>query len=282
MPRKFLSIGASGGSVGAVALHLPAGLTARAFGPAWVIALAAHLGLVLCVLLAPAVTPDTEERPVRLVFLEPPPPPPARLGAPEGTGTVPTLLESKPVEVAVRPQEAPKPVVPDPSRLRRADPKSKRQAALKPAAPAPVAQQPAQVAVAEVAPGVSTGSVSGQTDGVVGGVDGGLVGGVVGGTGSDPVPVGQVANPPRVLHRVDPTYPEAVRRRGITGLVVLEAVIDREGHVEADIKVRQSIPRLNEEAIAAVRQWRFSPGRNRNGEAVRVILEIPIRFTLRS
>jgi protein TonB len=162
------------------------------------------------------------------------------------------------------------------------DPKTKRQAAPKPAAPAPVAQQPAPVAVAEVAPGVSTGSVSGQAGGVVGGVDGGLVGGVVGGTGSHPVPVGQVANPPRVVHRVAPTYPDAARRRGITGLVVLEAILDREGHVEAGIKVLQSIPMLNEEAIAAVRQWRFSPARNRNGEAVRVILEIPIRFTLRS
>jgi protein TonB len=116
---------------------------------------------------------------------------------------------------------------------------------------------------------------------VVGGVEGGLQGGIVGGTGTDPIPVGQVAQRPQLVHRVQPLYPESARRRDVQGLVLLEAILDREGRVEPAVKVLKSIPMLDAEAVAAVRQWRFQPARNRGGDPVRVVLEIPIRFTLR-
>jgi hypothetical protein len=50
--------------------------------------------------------------------------------------------------------------------------------------------------------------------------------------------------------------------------------------VEHDITIVESIPMLDEAAIDAVRRWRFSPGRNRDGTPVRVLLEVPLRFTL--
>ena len=105
--------------------------------------------------------------------------------------------------------------------------------------------------------------------------------GVVGGTGTDPVPVGQVAHPPVLVHRVQPKYPQQARRQQVHGLVLLEAVLDRDGRVEHDVKILESIPILDDEAVAAVRRWRFQPARNRNGDPLRVIVEIPIRFVLR-
>lgn len=270
----------SAGSLDArvMALHLPVALTGRTFGPAWLLAIILHVGLLIAIFLSATVVPELEPPPIRMVFLEPPPPPPAPLGVPDGAGTVPTLIESKPEPVVQRPKDVPKPVVADTSRLTKVE-KPKRQAKPKPAEPAPVVA--VAPPIAEVAPGVRTGSVGGEAGGVVGGIEGGFVGGVVGGTGTQPIPAGQVANPPQVIHRVTPNYPELARRRGVKGLVLLEAILDREGRVEPAVKILQSIPMLNDEAIAAVRKWRFSPARNRDGAPVRVVLEIPIRFTLR-
>jgi protein TonB len=120
----------------------------------------------------------------------------------------------------------------------------------------------------------------GRTAGVSGGAAAGIAGGVVGGTGTDPVPVAQVAEPPVLVRRVPPVYPRDARRREIDGLVLLQAVLDRDGRVERDVRVLQSVPMLDDEAVVAVRQWRFRPARNGRGEPLRVILEIPIRFVL--
>jgi protein TonB len=116
---------------------------------------------------------------------------------------------------------------------------------------------------------------------VVGGTPGGIKGGIVGGKGTGPVPAALVANAPVLIRRVEPRYPDMARRRGVEGLVLLEAVLDRDGRIESGVKVLRSIPALDDEAIAAVRQWRFRPARDNGGATVRVILEVPIRFVLR-
>jgi protein TonB len=95
------------------------------------------------------------------------------------------------------------------------------------------------------------------------------------------VPAAAVARLPVVVSRVLPVYPPAARARGVQGQVLLQAVIDRKGHVEPDVQVVRSIPLLDEAAISALRQWHFMPGANREGELVRVLLEVPVRFQLR-
>lgn len=110
---------------------------------------------------------------------------------------------------------------------------------------------------------------------------GGQPGGVVGGQGTAPLAVNQVANPPILLSRVMPQYPRRALQRGIEGLVLLEAILDRDGHVEDNIKILQSIPSLDEAAVRALRQWRFRPARDHRHQPVRVILEVPVRFVLR-
>jgi protein TonB len=129
--------------------------------------------------------------------------------------------------------------------------------------------------------GIAAGAAGGEAGGVIGGVKGGVSGGVVGGQGTGPLPVSQVANPPVLISRTLPQYPRQARLQSIEGLVLLEAILDREGYIEKDIKVLQSIPLLDEAAIEALRRWRFRPARDHKLQPVRVILEVPIRFVLK-
>ena len=64
----------------------------------------------------------------------------------------------------------------------------------------------------------------------------------------------------------------------VEGLVVLDAVIDAAGRV-TDVRVTHSIRLLDEAAIDAVRQWRFTPTLL-NGEPVSILLTVSVRFTL--
>lgn len=262
------------------AIALPPGLAARAFGPAWVIALAVHFGVLALAFLAPAGGPAPAEPLLRMVFMEPPPPPPAPLGISGGGGSVPALVEPEAPPPVIEPKkEVPRPTADESKRLRRAEPAAKPKPRPRPEPRA--VEPPAPVAAAEVAAGVSSGSIAGEAGGVVGGVAGGIAGGVVGGTGSEPVPVGRVAHPPVLVRRIAPVYPQQARRAGVEGLVLLEAILDRDGRVETGVNVIESVPMLDREAIAAVRKWRFRPARDASGESLRVILEIPIRFVLR-
>jgi protein TonB len=123
--------------------------------------------------------------------------------------------------------------------------------------------------------------VGGVAGGAVGGEAGGKLGGVVGGHGDVPIPANRVEHPPVVIARVLPVYPLAARSRGVQGSVVLQAVIGRDGHIEEGITVLKSAAMFDAAAVAALRQWRFQPGRDRDGKPVRVLIEVPIRFQLR-
>jgi protein TonB len=96
------------------------------------------------------------------------------------------------------------------------------------------------------------------------------------------VDLSQVAQAPRVLEQIQPRYPRRARSDGITGLVVVRLIIGVDGHVEpTSARVIRSVPALDEAALAAVTQWRFSPAIGRQGRPVRVIVEIPIQFSLK-
>lgn len=58
----------------------------------------------------------------------------------------------------------------------------------------------------------------------------------------------------------------------------MEAVLDPSGHV-TQIRVIRSIPLLDQAAVDAVRQWRYTPSVY-NGRPVSVLMTITIRFTL--
>ena len=75
-------------------------------------------------------------------------------------------------------------------------------------------------------------------------------------------------------------YTEEARRRRLTGEVVLEVVVRRDGSV-GEVKLLQGLGSgLDERAILAVRQWRFAPA-DRLGVAVDVIVQVGVEFRLR-
>jgi protein TonB len=85
---------------------------------------------------------------------------------------------------------------------------------------------------------------------------------------------------PVLVQRVEPVYPESARRARMSGQVVIEAVITDRGEV-ASPRVLQSTaePLLNDEALKAVRQWRYRPATFR-GKPVRVYLTVTVTFRL--
>jgi protein TonB len=84
---------------------------------------------------------------------------------------------------------------------------------------------------------------------------------------------------PRKVVDVQPVYPEMARVAKIEGLVIIEATIGLDGTVQ-DARVLRSRPMLDEAALAAVRQWRYTPTLL-NGSPVRVIITVTVNFTLR-
>ena len=128
--------------------------------------------------------------------------------------------------------------------------------------------------------GVGGGAGTGQGTGSGEGSGSGIGDGSGGGTGGGPFRPGSGIEPPRLLREVKADYTDDARRRGITGDVVLEIVVRRDGTV-GDVTVLQGLGAgLDQRAVNAVRQWRFSPARRR-GEAVDVIVEVAVEFTLR-
>ena len=226
---------------------------------AWVVSVALHVAaLGVLLLFMPRRTFSPVPEPERMVFVEPAPPPPPPLGGMASAPAAPVVPEP----VLEQPRR-----VPQPQRL--VVPRKKTE-------PAPT---PAQAAA--VPQGNPQGSVGGVIDGLVGGEAGGQVGGAVGGHGDAPIPADKVEHPPVVVARVLPDYPPADRQRGLEGRVVLRAVVDRQGRVEEAITVVDSVPSLDAAAVAALRRWRFQPGRDRDEKPVRVLIDVPMRFQLR-
>jgi len=94
----------------------------------------------------------------------------------------------------------------------------------------------------------------------------------------DPVHVGGQISPPKKLTHVTPIYPPIALAARKEGLVILEALIGEDGSVR-DVRVLRPAPLFEEAAIAAVRQWRFSPTLL-NGEPVPIVMTVTVGFTL--
>lgn len=93
-----------------------------------------------------------------------------------------------------------------------------------------------------------------------------------------PVRVAQLPQPPHKIVDVRPVYPELARTARVDGTVIIEAVLDTTGSV-TQARVVRSVPLLDQAALDAVRQWRYSPSMY-GGRPVSVLMTITIRFTL--
>ena len=160
-----------------------------------------------------------------------------------------------------------------------------------------------------VAGGVVGGEVGGVVGGEIGGVKGGELGGKLGGelggkgTGTEgtgtggpeapvapppppppPVPAGPLrvggdVKAPVAINRVEPDYTDSARKARVSGVVVVEAIIDKNGNVD-HVKVIKGLPMgLGEQAETAVRRWKFKPG-TLNGKPVDTIFNLTVTFKL--
>lgn len=222
-----------------------------------------------------------------------PKPPPLARRAPEKPKLV--VKVSSPVPpvrrvVPPRPQPIERPVPKPPVDVPRVEP-LKTETPAPPAVQAPVVPTPADpVSTAgvlngkpDVPPaGSGTGGLPGTGRGAgMGEGDGSGIGpGSGGGTGGGPYRPGSGVEAPRIVKEVRALYTDDARRRGIEGDVVLEVIVTRTGSVDQVRVVRGLGAGLDQNAIAAVRQWKFDPAR-RQGAPVDVVVEVSVEFRMR-
>ncbi len=91
--------------------------------------------------------------------------------------------------------------------------------------------------------------------------------------------VGGDVKAPVVINRVEPIYPEEARKARIMGIVIVRAVISRDGVVK-DVQVLKPLPfGLDQAAVDAVKQWTFKPA-TLEGKPVDVYFNLTINFKL--
>lgn len=92
----------------------------------------------------------------------------------------------------------------------------------------------------------------------------------------------QGINPPKLIHSVQPQYPEQARKEKRQGKVVLEAVLGTDGVPQAIkvIKVFEGGEDCAAAAVEAARQWRYEPATDKNGKPVQVYFALVIHFSL--
>ena len=85
---------------------------------------------------------------------------------------------------------------------------------------------------------------------------------------------------PFVLKHVNPDYDTAARQEGIQGSVRLAAIVETDGTASGIRVIKSLDERLDRQAIKALGQWQFNPGR-KDGAAVRVQTEFEMTFSLK-
>ncbi len=83
----------------------------------------------------------------------------------------------------------------------------------------------------------------------------------------------------KLMKRVEPVYPPLAKMARVSGTVILQVTVDEEGNV-TDVRVLSGHPLLDEEAVRAVQQWKYSPT-FLNGEPVPVTATVTVIFSLK-
>jgi TonB family protein len=97
--------------------------------------------------------------------------------------------------------------------------------------------------------------------------------------GPQRIRVGGLIEATKLVAMKKPDYPESARAKGIQGVVLLQAVISKEG-VPLSLKVISSPdPALSQAALDAVQEWRYEPTLL-NGQPIEVVTTVAVRFHL--
>ncbi len=126
--------------------------------------------------------------------------------------------------------------------------------------------------------GVGSGTGPGVGPGSGGGMGGGSGGGI--GSGVGPYVVGGGVKAPIAIYQPLPAYTEEARKARAEGIVLIQAIIRRDGTVDSFKVLRGLGYGLDESAINTIAtKWRFKPG-TLNGTPVDVQANIEVAFRL--
>lgn len=92
------------------------------------------------------------------------------------------------------------------------------------------------------------------------------------------VRVGGDIREPRKIRDVRPEYPQEAQTARVAGVVILEVTVGQAGDV-TQARVLRSVPLLDQAALDAVYQWKYTPTLL-NNEPVSVIMTVTVSFTL--
>lgn len=84
---------------------------------------------------------------------------------------------------------------------------------------------------------------------------------------------------PKLVRKVQPVYPDEAKKKGLQGIVTVEAVLGKNGKVKAARAVGSPEPLLVQAALDAVKQWEYEPFVSAKG-CQEVMFTATIRFLL--
>lgn len=85
---------------------------------------------------------------------------------------------------------------------------------------------------------------------------------------------------PQSVYEFKPEYPDLARAAGIEGVVLVHALIGKDGRVmRVELDEKKNVPMLNATALEAAMRWKFTPALS-NGHPVVVWFAIPFKFVL--
>lgn len=94
-----------------------------------------------------------------------------------------------------------------------------------------------------------------------------------------PIMVGGDVKAPEKVSAPPPNYTEIARKARIQGVVIVQAIIDKEGNV-TNVKVLKPLPMgLDKAAVEAIKKWKFQPA-TLNGKPVAVYYNLTVNFQL--
>lgn len=96
---------------------------------------------------------------------------------------------------------------------------------------------------------------------------------------SSKVRVGGKLLPPKILNMPRVAYPESAKAAGTQGLVIVHAVVLRDGSIGGATAFGGADPELAKAAVENVRQWKYVPAAL-NGQPVETVVTVELNFRL--